>query len=51
MSMVDDVAGGPSLLGAALRSTLRAVGAEASPEAALDPVFFHRTLARWLWLP
>jgi hypothetical protein len=50
--MVDDVSdvdGG--LFGAALKSTLAAVGAEARAPATLDPAFFHRTLARWLGLP
>ncbi|HEY1099720.1 MAG TPA: hypothetical protein VGF99_12375 [Myxococcota bacterium] len=34
-----------------LAATLRAIGVATEPEPALDAVFFHRTLARWLGLP
>jgi len=34
-----------------LLGTLRDVGAGPAPAPSLSPVFFHRTLARWLGLP
>lgn len=34
-----------------LATTLRAVGSEPATRPALEALFFHRTLARWLGLP
>jgi hypothetical protein len=34
-----------------LAMALRAIGAEPAPRPAVEALFFHRTLARWLGLP